>query len=485
MAFPVVKGVSYGLAHTPGLVRHGSKPRREIAAQGAQLQGEILSHLRTFDEAVGYPPNQVYIGNLRPDDLHNWPKPYHLNPLYDATPAGRYGQIIPEWEFLARMLRYDHFDLLWLNDTYMHELQALCCAHLSWPSDTIQSVKSQSESDIAEQINRQGALPLFVDGDRLVGCVRRAHESDEALTAEVLVENLACKVTAIQAVQSLLASYPDLEAGDIDYVIGCGEEAIGDRYQRGGGNLAKAVAEDAGCMNATGSDTKAFCCAPVHALVIAGALVQAGVFKNIVVIGGCSQAKLGMKFQGHLKHDMPIIEDSLASVAVWIGPDDGKNPQLRLDRVGRHSVGAGSSTVSIAQASVVAPLEMAKLRMVDIDKFAVELHNPEVTEPQGNGNVPLTNYRLLASLAVARGEIERNQMMEFIEERGLPGYAPTQGHIPSAISYIGHARDALLSGRMQRVMFVAKGSLFLGRLTQLADGISVMLESNSALSHRD
>jgi hypothetical protein len=31
---------------------------------------------------------------------------------------------------------------------------------------------------------------------------------------------------------------------------------------------------------------------------------------------------------------------------------------------------------------------------------------------------------------------------------------------------------------MQRVMLLAKGSLFLGRMTQLSDGMSVVLERN-------
>jgi uncharacterized protein YbaP (TraB family) len=29
----------------------------------------------------------------------------------------------------------------------------------------------------------------------------------------------------------------------VDYLLGCGEEAVGDRYQRGGGSLSKAMAE--------------------------------------------------------------------------------------------------------------------------------------------------------------------------------------------------------------------------------------------------
>jgi hypothetical protein len=34
------------------------------------------------------------------------------------------------------------------------------------------------------------------------------------------------------------------------------------------------------------------------------------------------------------------------------------------------------------------------------------------------------------------------------------------------------------AGDMERAMFLAKGSLFLGRMTQLADGISFLLEKN-------
>jgi betaine reductase len=33
-------------------------------------------------------------------------------------------------------------------------------------------------------------------------------------------------------------------------------------------------------------------------------------------------------------------------------------------------------------------------------------------------------------------------------------------------------------GKMKRAMFVAKGSLFLGRMSQLSDGISFLLEAN-------
>jgi betaine reductase len=113
-----------------------------------------------------------------------------------------------------------------------------------------------------------------------------------------------------------------------------------------------------------------------------------------------------------------------------------------------------------------------------MDKYATELHNPEVTEPSGSGNVPLLNYRLIAALAVRAKELDRAALSDFVRAHGLPGYAPTQGHIASAIPFLGHACDRIAAGGMRRVMFLAKGSLFLGRMTQMSDGLSFVLERN-------
>ena len=51
-------------------------------------------------------------------------------------------------------------------------------------------------------------------------------------------------------------------------------------------------------------------------------------------------------------------------------------------------------------------------------------------------------------------------------------------HIASAIPFLGHATDGLTSRDIQRVMFIAKGSLFLGKMTQMSDGFSFILERN-------
>ena len=167
------------------------------------------------------------------------------------------------------------------------------------------------------------------------------------------------------------------------------------------------------------------------------------------------------------------------SVAIMVGEDDGISPVLRLDSVGKHTVGAGSAQQAIFDKLVTDPLERLELSFQDIDKYATELHNPELTEPSGSGNVPNLNYRLIAALAVRKKEIDRERMGDFVEAHGMPGFSPTQGHIASAVPFLGHALDRMMDGRMERAMFLAKGSLFLGRMTQMSDGMSFILEANN------
>ena len=131
-------------------------------------------------------------------------------------------------------------------------------------------------------------------------------------------------------------------------------------------------------------------------------------------------AKLGMKFEGHLRNDLPVLEDILASVAVLIGEDDGVSPVIRMDSVGRHNVGAGSGQQAIFERLVADPLDRLGLGFQDIDKYATELHNPEVTEPAGSGNVPNLNYRLVGALGCPQG---RDNPGSIAELRSNPRYA--------------------------------------------------------------
>lgn len=455
---PVVKGVACVLAHVPALVPLGSKPWRELAKDSALL-GAVRGHLRDYSEAVAYGPNQAFIGNLRPQALFDAPQPWWQHPLAEAPRAGRFGEVLPEEEFWGLLKLADDFDLLHLDEQVAAAAAERLRRHaLLGSTDLAKLAGGAAPSAIAAGAAAEGNLGLADARGRCVGYAVPGHGEDASQTPHILLENLAAKATGALALRHLLhqtGTAPDR----VDYLLGCGEEAVGDRYQRGGGNLAKAMAELAGLPNAGGADVKAFCCAPVHALVLGGSLIAAGVQGNVVVVGGGSLAKLGMKFRGALAHDMPILEDCLAAVAIQLGPDDGGAPR------------------PLYEALVLQPLQHAGLAIPDVDRYAVELHNSEIMEAGGSGNVSRTNYRTIASLAVVSGQLPRDRVDAFEREHGMPGYAPTQGHIPAAVPYLAHAREEMRAGAMRRAMFVAKGSLFLGKMTNLADGMSVLVEA--------
>jgi len=478
---PVVRAVSLVLAHAPSFVRLGSKPLRVLREVKQPIE-YLQAHLRDWDAALTYAPNQVFIGNLGVDDLAARPTPWHRHPLAGAARFGPDGEIMPENEFLGLLAACDGFDLLALDREVADHARVALDGHpvVGRESGRPAVPVGIAPDALAERIERHHAVPLVGVGGRLLGAMLPGHHEDDTLTGQVLLENLACKATASLALRHLLARPGAIAAADVRYVINCGEEAVGDRYQRGGGNVAKAVAEWAGCGRATGSDVKAFCSGPMHALMLAGAMVRGGLHDDVLVVAGGSLAKLGMKFQGHLKHAMPIVEDVLAGFAVHVSRDDGVSPVLRLDAIGRHEVASGSAPLAVVKALYSEPLGRVGLTLLDVDRFSLELHNPEATEPAGSGNVPLNNYRTLASLAVVEKLIAREGIDDFVRTRGMPGFSPTQGHIASAIPYLGHARRGLTEGRLTRTMFAGKGSLFLGRMTQLPDGLSLVLERNGA-----
>jgi len=460
-----IEGVFYSLAHVPDLVRYGSKPLREIHANPA-LGNELKQKLRDFGAAVAYPPHQAYIGNIAPERLSDLPKPWYEKLIEGATSEGRFGDCVEQNRFYILLAAADQFDLVSLENGWFRDQDG---------QPSVGAPKLRSTTEI-HALCEKGALPLY-SGERLIGAFEAANAEDASLAAEVLLENLAAKVTAAHSLRSVCKRL-DLDPTDIDFVISCSEEAVGDRYNRGGGNLAKAIAEQVGCVRASGCDVKAFCAGPMYAMVQGASLVQSGVAKKVAVVAGGSLAKLGMKFESHLKKNMPALEDVLGSFAVILSAAKPGEPCMRLDSAAFHPVGAGASPQAMAENLAEKPLAKLGMKLTDVDRYGVELHNPEITVPSGSGDVPRTNYLTLAALAVMRGQISKANMEDFVRTRGMLGYAPTQGHIPSAIVYLGHAVERLRAKQIRHALLIAKGSLFLGRMTQLSDGCSFLVDRN-------
>ena len=484
---PVIKNCSYCLVHVPDLVQYGSKPRREITDK-ATIQESITHSLRPYSKAVTYPPNQTFIGNLSPDELQNIPRPWFTRET-PCSSTGKFGEILDQTTFYGLLKAADVLNppLFAMEQAALAKLRARLTAHplFTGLASMLETRSPSGQNHPQQNVAHPSALVMRSEGREygwFHGDERAEGLGDENLGPYPLLENACTKATGALALSWLL-HHEQIAAKKIDFLISCGEEACGDRYQRGGGGMAKAMGEMCSCSNASGMDIKNFCAAPASAIITAAAMVKAGLHRQVVVIGGGSLAKLGMKFQSFLEHDLPILDDCLASTALLISEDDGVSPVIRLEpgAVGKVPISAGTTDESVFRHYLLRPLEALGLKCTDIDRYAAELQNPEIMEFAGSGDVASKNYRKIAAMAVLAKQLEKSKMNSWIEKVGMVGFAPTQGHIPSAVPYIGHAMEAMRRGEIQRAMFLSRASLFLNRCTSLLDGVSFILQRNPKL----
>ena len=468
--------------HAPDMVLHNgtTQTTEKFLNPNSEYLKNLPNSLRSYDEAVNYLPNQVYIGNKKPADLKLATQPWVGQDVEGHSRYGKFGEIMPQDEFIGLIKMVDAFDLVKLTKEFTEKIKPALTDHTLIDEEHVAKLKGGDEkAEIDKLINEQGAEPLYLNNE-VVGCIKKAHDVDVNLSAHVIFENLVSKASGMLAALHLLDK-TDINPEDIEYVLECSEEACGDMNQRGGGNFAKAIAEVSGLTGASGSDVRGFCAAPTHAIISAASMVQAGTFKNVLVVSGGSTAKLGMNGKDHVKKGFPILEDVIGGFAVLVSQNDGTSPVLRTDLVGRHTVGTGSSPQAVITSLVTEPLDRGNLKITDIDKYSVEMQNPDVTKPAGAGDVPAANFKMIAALGVKRGDLEREGINDFIIKHGMEGWAPTQGHIPSGVPYVGFGKEALEAGEINRVMLVGKGSLFLGRMTNLFDGVSIVMEKNSGV----
>ncbi|WP_286952661.1 MULTISPECIES: glycine/sarcosine/betaine reductase complex component C subunit beta [Aminobacterium] len=476
-----IKGYAYCLNHAPELGLHyGNTPyvERHHHKGESEFLKALPNHMQSFEDARDFAPNQAYIGGITLEEFEAKQQPWIENRLTGSSRYGKFGEIMPEDEFLGLIDICDVFDIIWLEKDFAASIKEKLGLDPVINEHVLARLEAGHDlSEIENEVEKHSALPLYFN-NKVVGCARSGHEVDECLFPYVLLENIACKAGGVLSLLHLLKN-TGVAPEDIDFVIECSEEAAGDMNQRGGGNFAKAIAEIAGCANASGCDVRGFCAGPVNAMLAAASQVASGLRKNCVVVAGGAIPKLYMNGRDHVKKGMPALEDCLGNFAVLLVPDDGTNPVMRLDAVGKHSVGSGASPQAVTSALVYEPLQQLGISFADVDKYAAELHIPEITLPAGAGDVPLASIKMIAALAVMKKAIEKADMMDFVNEKGLKGYAHTQGHIPSGVPFVGPACEAIKAGTMKRAMIIGKGSLFLARLTNLADGASFFIEPSS------
>ncbi|MGX6977911.1 glycine/sarcosine/betaine reductase complex component C subunit beta [Vagococcus elongatus] len=478
MNYSTLRGASYVLVHTPDMIEHNGTTQitEKITTPDSEYLKNLYENIRSYEDVVNYAPNQTYIGNLSYDDLKKIPQPW-ANEEIEGTRVGKFGEILSELEFYGLLQIADVFELVHLEEAFAEKVRNSLSEHPLFKEDVGKIKNEKPLSWIEDELSENEGAGLYYHRE-LVGCVSRAHQIDINLSAHVMLENLTVKASGVLALRHLFDKNK-IDPATVDYVIECSEEACGDMNQRGGGNFAKSIAELCGCSNATGSDLRSFCSAPTHSIITAASLVAAGTHKNVVVVAGGSAAKLGMNGKSHVNKGFPILEDVLGGFAVMIGENDGVHPVFRHDLTGLHKVSSGSSPQAVTTTLIADVLDKAALTVKDIDVYSVEMQNPDVTKPAGAGDVPLANLKMIGAIGVLRKEIEKKELMTFVNEKALVGWAPTQGHIPSGVPYLGFALADLTTGNKNRCMIVGKGSLFLGRMTNLFDGVSIIIERNS------
>ena len=213
-------------------------------------------------------------------------------------------------------------------------------------------------------------------------------------------------------------------------------------------------------------------------MIEAAALVESGAYKTVVVTAGGCTAKLGMNGKDHVKKGLPILEDMVGGFAVVVTQNDGVNPEINLEILGRHTVGTGSAPQAVIGSLVTDPLERAGLKVTDIDKFSPEMQNPDITKPAGAGDVPLANYKMIAALAVKRGDIAEGRSGQ-VHRRARPhrlGSHPGPHPLRRALHRLCPGGSSWPAS-INRVMIIGKGSLFLGRMTNLFDGVSFVIQA--------
>ena len=228
------------LVHTPDMVLYNgtTQTTEKIVNPESEYLKEVPKNLRSYEEAVSYWPNQTYIGNVHPDELAEVEFAWYDKKKEGADRYGKYGEIMPQEEFLFLVQASDMFEVVRLDKEFVAKYKDAFAANPIITDDIAGRIHEGVElSEIEHFVKEEHAEGLYHDG-KLVGCVKRAHDIDVNLSAHVMHENLMSKASSVLALLYAVRN-AGIDKAEVEYVIDCAEEACGDMNQRGGGNFCK------------------------------------------------------------------------------------------------------------------------------------------------------------------------------------------------------------------------------------------------------
>ena len=427
-----VVATSLVLDHVPDLVRYGSKPRRE-----STRWPEIAPSLRSFDDAVAYPPNQV---------VHRQPSARRISGISRARGGS--------------------------NRSTTRASRAR--AATSWTQDAFYRAAARGRPVRADpgwgRWRRTGQLPLF-DGDRpSAGGVPATTREDASLAPDVLLENLAIKASGVHALRHLLAEPASIRRRSPT------RSAAARRRSATGTSAAAATSRRrsprrAGCTGASGDRREVVLCGARstrsswrRALLEAGDRASGSSWSP----AGRSR-KLGMKFEGALDRGLPHPrgrarrDGDLARARRRLERPDrcGPTPSAAC-RVG---AGLGTRRRSSTRSSAArwSPRRRGSPTSAPTPPRSTTRRSPS---RRAAATSPTATTGCSPGSAVVRGELDaRRDPRVRPRATGMPGFSPTQGHIAAPCRGCPHALARMAAGDLHRTMLIAKGSLFLGRLT--------------------
>ncbi|MDQ4149885.1 MAG: hypothetical protein M3164_07875, partial [Actinomycetota bacterium] len=167
---PVISAASQILAHAPNMARHGSKPARELP-KSQELAEKFLSSLRSFDDATGYPPHQAYLGGIHPRQMPERPRVSVR--LEGASRFAPDGELMPEEELLGLMAAVDEFELIRLDPSLVSKAGETLGNHPLSKKFNFERLEA-SAMPAGAAMEEPRSLPLYLNGDELIGAIRTA-----------------------------------------------------------------------------------------------------------------------------------------------------------------------------------------------------------------------------------------------------------------------------------------------------------------------
>ena len=120
MSKAVIKSAAYSLIHTPDMIIHNgtTQTTEKIVNPDSEYLVNLHKSIRSYEDVVNYAPNQTYIGNIDYKELKELGFPWVGKDVEKADRVGRFGEILPQVEFLAMLKLSDVFDLVLLETDF-------------------------------------------------------------------------------------------------------------------------------------------------------------------------------------------------------------------------------------------------------------------------------------------------------------------------------------------------------------------------------